>query len=278
MKTIENREIKSNLLSLYLKNNGSGRVHSKFKNGLNVQFSDSLIYISCIGTPLSAFGLNIEEQKLKQILDAANIGDVVVNKDDKLLFYTISQIISIPYKNIEQVDLKLPKIQCNNSDVSDTKLYHSLTSMKLEKSIGIELDGATGEYIELLLNSDKNNLNINSTIINFFSGRGKGLTPSGDDILIGFTLALMMFGNYESWIRVLKTEITENTTTMISVAYLRALTVGFTSEYFIQLVKLIDEEDIDVIEETIKKVKSIGHTSGNDTLFGFSLGLKFLTN
>ena len=130
----------------------------------------------------------------------------------------------------------------------------------------------------MLLNSNKHNLDINSRIISFFSGRGKGLTPSGDDILIGFTLALMTFYKYDNWISALEEGITKNPTTMISAAYLRALLEGYTSEDFIQLVKLIDEEHIDVIEETIKKVQSFGHTSGNDTLFGFSIGLRFLTS
>jgi hypothetical protein len=278
MNTNKIRETKSNLLSLYLKNHTIGKVHSKFDNGLNIQFGDSLIYIGCMGTPLSAFGLNIEKQKLKQILSSTNIGDAVVNKDDKLIFYSIYEIVNIDYKNVEQADLKLPKINCSISQVPDTKLYSYLKNMEFEKLIGIELDERTCKHTELLLSSNKLDLNMNSEIIRFFSGRGKGLTPSGDDILIGFTLALMTFDKLDNWTRALAAGITPSTTTMISVAYLKALLEGYASEYFIQLVKLLDEEDIEIIEETIKKVQSFGHTSGNDTLFGFSIGLQFLTS
>jgi hypothetical protein len=278
METNKIRETKSNLLSLYLKNHTIGKVHSKFSNGLNIQFEDSLIYIGCMGTPLSAFGLNIEEAKLKQILSSTNIGDVVVNKDDKLIFYSINKIIGIDCKDISQVDLKLPKIECRINEILDTKLNGYLKNIEFEKLIGIELDERTCKYTDLLLSSNKLDLNMNSEIISFFSGRGKGLTPSGDDLLIGFTLALMTFDKLDNWTRALSAEITPSTTTMISVAYLKALLEGYASEYFIQLVKLLDEEDIEVIEETIKKVQSFGHTSGNDTLFGFSIGLQFLTN
>jgi hypothetical protein len=278
METNKIRETKSNLLSLYLKNHTIGKVHSKFNNGLNIQFEDSLIYIGCMGTPLAAFGLNIEEEKLKQILNSTNIGDVVVNKDDKLIFYSIYKIIGIDYKAAALVDLKLPKIKCSISQVPNTKLYSYLKTIEFEKLIGIELDEITCKYVDLLLSSNKLDLNMNSEIISFFSGRGKGLTPSGDDILIGFTLAVMMFHKLDNWTRALEAGITASTTTMISVAYLKALLEGYASEYFIQLVKLLDEEDIEVIEGTIKKVQSFGHTSGNDTLFGFSIGLQFLTN
>jgi len=279
MKTNKNRGVKSNLLPLYLKNKRIGKIHSKFNKGLNVQFEDSLIYISSVEMPLAAFGLNIDEDKLRQILYSTKINDVVVNKDGKLVFYSTNEIINVDYKAIEEVNLKLPQIKCNPRDISNTKLYNYLVNIEFQKYIGIELNEITCKYIKLLLDSHKSDLDINYEIINFFSGRGKGLTPSGDDILTGFTLALMSFDNFnkfDTWIRSLKFGINKNRTTMISVAYIKALLEGYLSQNFIELVKLIDEEDRDVIERTIKKVQSFGHTSGNDTLFGFFLGLKFL--
>lgn len=279
MQTNKNRGVKSNLLPLYLKNKRIGKIHSKFNKGLNVQFEDSLIYISSVGMPLSAFGLNIDEDKLRQILYSTKINDVVVNKGGELVFYSTNEIINVDYKAIEEVNLKLPQIKCNPGDVSNTKLYNYLVNIDFQKYIGIELNEITCKYIKLLLDSHKSDSDINYEIIKFFSGRGKGLTPSGDDILTGFTLALMSFDNFnkfDTWIRSLKFGINKNRTTMISVAYIKALLEGYLSQNFIELVKLIDEEDRDVIERTIKKVQSFGHTSGNDTLFGFFLGLKFL--
>ncbi len=278
MKTSKNREAKSDLVPLYLKNHSIGKVHSKFNSGLNVQFGDSLIFISSIHYPLSAFGLNIEEEKLKQVLNSARIGDVVVNKEGRLILYTINEIIKIDYKNIENVDLKLPKICCSISHIPQTKLYNHLERIQFEQFIGIELDETTRSYINMLLNSDRSDANINSEIIKFFSGRGKGLTPSGDDILTGYTLALMLFGWFDNWIAALKLGITKDTTTMISVAYLRALLEGYASEYFIQLARLVNQKDANVIDEAIKKIQTFGHTSGNDTLFGFYIGLRFLLN
>ncbi|WML37128.1 DUF2877 domain-containing protein [Clostridium sp. OS1-26] len=277
MKRDQNREAQSNLLPLYLKNHSVGEVHSKFNSGLNVQFDNSLIYIGSIGKPLSAFGLNIKEEKLKQILNSVSTHDIVVNKDNKLFFYSIYEIISIDYKEIEKVNLKLPQIRCKLSEIPNTKLYSYLKKIEFGTLIGIELEDKTCKYVDLLMNSDKWDLNTNLEIMNFFSGRGKGLTPSGDDILIGFTLALMMFDKIYNWLEALGSVITINTTTMISVSYLKALIDGYTSEYFIELIKLIDEENIDVIEKIIKRIQSFGHTSGNDTLFGFFLGLKSLT-
>lgn len=273
-----NREVKSNLLPLYLKNHRVGKVHSKFNIGLNVQFDDALIYVGGGGSPLSSFGLNIEEEKLNAILTSVRIDDMVVNKDDKLIFYSVDGTINIYYKEIEEVDLTLPKIKCSINEIPNTGLYNYLENIEFEKCIGINLDEETSKHVDLLLNSDKADWNINVRIIRFFVGRGKGLTPSGDDILIGFTLALMMFGKFNRWRNALEAEVTRDRTTMISVAYLSALLEGYASESFIRLVKLIDGVEREKIERTIKEVQSFGHTSGNDTLFGLLLGLKFLRN
>lgn len=271
-------ERQSNLVPLYLKNHSVGKVHSKFNNGLNVQLEDVLIYVGGSVAPLSAFGLNIEEAQLKYLLESVRSGDLVVNKGDKLIFYSMYGTINIYHKNIEAVDLKLPQIKCSIKEISDTRLYKYVAIIEFEKCIGIALDEKTSKNIGLLLNSDKSDLNVNSAVIRFFAGRGKGLTPSGDDILIGFTLALMMFGKFNIWRKALEVVVTSDRTTIISVAYLRALLKGYASEQFIRLVKLLDAAEIKQIEKTIKEVQSFGHTSGSDTLFGFFVGLNFLIN
>ena len=274
----QNRGAKSNLLPLYLKNHNVGKVHSKFNKGLNIQVDDTLIYIGDTGTPLSVFGLTIEEEQIKEILNSVRIHDIVIKKDDKLIFYSIDGTIRIDYKELEVVDLKLPKIKSGIGEIRDTRLYQYLETIEFEKVIGIDIDEKTSKHMDLLLNSDKADAFINGKIISFFAGRGKGLTPSGDDILIGFTLALMMFGKFNSWRKDLEANVTSEKTTMISVAYVSALLQGYASESFIRLVKLIDDIKMENIEKTIKEIQSFGHTSGNDTLFGFLLGLKFLTN
>lgn len=278
MKINKGREAKSNLLPLYIKNHSVGKVHSKFNNGFNVQFGEHLIYISSIKASLSAFGLNIKEEVLRQLLYSVNIQDIVISKGDKLLFYSNFEIITVDYTNIEVINLTLPKINCCIDNIANTKLYRYLKRINFQEIIGIDIDDVTCKYLDLLLSSDKDNFMINSKIIRYFTGRGKGLTPSGDDILTGFTLALMMFGKFNNWTRAIQSEVTTKTTTIISTAYLNALLEGYASEQFIQLIMLIDEDTIDTIYKVVNKVQSYGHTSGNDTLFGFFLGLKFLIN
>jgi len=272
------RGAKSNLLPRYLNKHSVGSVHSKFSSGLNIQVDDVLIYIGCSGTPLSAFGLTIEKEKLVALLKLVRIDDVVVNKGDRFVFYGIDGIMNVDYQELEEVDLTLPLIQCGIHEILETKLYHYLQAIEFENVIGIKFDEKNRKYVDLLLNSNKEDVNVNARIVKFFAGRGKGLTPSGDDILMGFTLTLMMFGKFNSWRQAVAAGVTKAQTTMISVAYLSALLQGYASEHFIRLVKQIDDLEIVQIEKTIKNIQSFGHTSGHDTLFGLFVGLTFLTN
>ncbi|HAK74592.1 MAG TPA: hypothetical protein DCP36_15495, partial [Sporomusaceae bacterium] len=87
-----------------------------------------------------------------------------------------------------------------------------------------------------------------------------------------------LFGQFNAWKKALAMEVTDDKSTLISVAYLGALLAGYASEPLIRLVKLIDHTEINAIAKTITEVRSFGHTSGDDTLFGFFLGLEFLIN
>lgn len=273
------KEVKSNLIPLYLKNKKLGKIQSKFKNGFNIQFGNELVYISYVGSSLSAFGINITRDKFFVILEEIKIDDNVTYKNNNLIIYTLKEIIYLNLEQVENIDLKIPKINSSIENIEDTYLYKILDKYEFEDYIGIDLGIETKTNIELLINKDKNNNFYNSRIINFFVGRGKGLTPSGDDILTGFTMGLMAFNNngiFDKWIKDINLIITKEKTTLVSVAYLNALTIGYVSENFLELLSLIDKNDEKIICDILEKVKSYGHTSGYDTLFGFYLSLKYL--
>jgi len=275
------KEVESSLLPLCLKNKKLGKIHSKFKNGFNIQFENELVYISYVGSPLSAFGINIRKDKFIKILEEIKIDDNVTYKNNNLIIYTLNEIIYLNLEQIENMDLKIPKIKCTIENIEDTYLYKILDKYKFEDYIGIDLGIKTKTNVELLITKDKNNNFYNSKIINFFVGRGKGLTPSGDDILTGFTMGLMIFNNnelFDKWIKDINLIVTKDKTTLVSVAYLTSLTKGYVSENFLELILSIDKNSEKLVCEILDKIKSYGHTSGYDTLFGFYLSLKYLIN
>lgn len=82
-------------------------------------------------------------------------------------------------------DLDLPYIN---------KIIDQIKTFLTDKSIGIADDEKYRCYKEILTKGDINEGNFNSLIC-YFIGRGLGLTPSGDDILLGYCFGLMTLGH-----------------------------------------------------------------------------------
>ena len=103
------------------------------------------------------------------------------------------------------------------------------------------------------------------------AGLGAGLTPAGDDFLLG--------GIYATWIlhpseiaAVLTQEIAKIAaplTTSLSAAYLKAGSRGEAAAAWHDFFNALSVDDPSAIELHIAKILSIGHTSGADAFAGF---------
>jgi len=103
------------------------------------------------------------------------------------------------------------------------------------------------------------------------AGLGNGLTPAGDDFLLGAI--------YAAWIihppevsRVLAQEIANTAaplTTSLSAAWLRAGSRGEASAMWHDFFNALLMADSSTIQLQIVKLLSVGHTSGRDALAGF---------
>jgi len=103
------------------------------------------------------------------------------------------------------------------------------------------------------------------------AGLGKGLTPAGDDVLMGVLFALWVWAPRSVWIDLIVDWAAPLTTTL-SAAYLHAAAAGEATIHWHNLVA----GKADAVDEIL----SIGHSSGNDAWAGFaaafnSLGRKF---
>lgn len=109
-------------------------------------------------------------------------------------------------------------------------------------------------------------------------GLGRGLTPSGDDLLGGALMALQHWGiaDRAAALRHAIGTISDGATTPVSVSLLRAACEGFAHEYIHALFAAMDQADEAAIGLALEKVTSIGHLSGWDTLAGIALVLDTL--
>jgi len=110
-------------------------------------------------------------------------------------------------------------------------------------------------------------------------GLGNGLTPSGDDVLLGVFVALMATAKVSDQSTVdavcrTLAKLAEVHTTAVSQAWFRALHQGYVAERVgILLDHIVSGASEAKLRESTKCVLSFGATSGAETILGLLLGL-----
>lgn len=99
-------------------------------------------------------------------------------------------------------------------------------------------------------------------------GLGQGLTPAGDDFLLGILAALDLYGAATERVA-LCAALKPEKTNRISAAFLRAAADGVYGEYLLRLLQaLADSATQTELADCAVRVLQTGHTSGSDTLSG----------
>ena len=103
------------------------------------------------------------------------------------------------------------------------------------------------------------------------SGLGAGLTPEGDDFIVGVVLAAWII-HPQNVASVLAREITNVAaplTTSLSAAWIRSAGRGEAGELWHDLFNAFLSADKMAVEISIQKILGVGHTSGADALAGY---------
>ena len=103
------------------------------------------------------------------------------------------------------------------------------------------------------------------------SGLGSGLTPEGDDFIMGAVLAAWII-HPQNVASVLAYEITNAAallTTSLSAAWIKSAGRGHAGELWHDLFNAFLSADKIAVEEYKEKILGVGHTSGADALVGF---------
>lgn len=109
------------------------------------------------------------------------------------------------------------------------------------------------------------------------AGLGGGLTPSGDDVLVGTLICLTVLpGGDHRAPRGAILAATQGRTTRISAAYLASASRGEAGEAWHDLMRSLAESDRTAVESATRGVIAFGETSGADMLAGFLLAARAL--
>ena len=288
----------------------SGVIHSVFHNAFNILTSkDELITIININRPMSANTIRISEnisfidyginQGMKTNfhrtfidIEEANIHIDISSASiwDKIPIYSNNKDI------LENVFLKLDIMRTFIIDSNKTQgilallttLNDKYSSLGLLKKKEIHLDKSTIfmkdrflSFFESYIDGDIEQIDEK---VKKIVGYGAGLTPSMDDFLSGLMISRIYLYDYlnfgiDNALDFNKAMIRKiaNKTTRISEEMLKFASLGEVNEYVRDLVlSLISHIENENFIINLKKVASIGETSGIDIIAGIYIGSRIL--
>ena len=243
-----------------------------FTNAINfINLKKQLITLHRSGKGLSPMGWLLAEQDFDYVAGFVQLYSPIISSDNSLM---LSSDLKLRTDNI--VDLSVSKL-----DITQLmKITHLLPIISKDVSTG--LYGALCDYKNIIKRDEPQQL------ICYFSrwlegqpidwqnyiGKGPGLTPSSDDMLIGMLFVVHACYQVKTPRLASFFDITPDLSTLtssVSQSYLQYASQGIFSSYLKNIAnKLANNEDI--LRATFELL-TVGHHSGADTLLGIALGL-----
>lgn len=237
-------------------------VHSIFNHVINLSCSHVpyLISISHISQPLLPYGIHLMPYDFKQVQQSLKLGDQM-NLSSQQLHHDMFTIYVDSYVFDSQLVQSQPLLNKNINLFIDY-----LKTLDVTNGFGNTLkESLLDQYhpiAQLFASEDK------IMIIHHLIGRGIGLTPTGDDMLLGYCFAMSTIDTCIH--QLIKPLMYQELTTAVSQHYLYC-----ASEYRFHdlLKKLYDclaqpQLTLQQLQRCIQTILSYGHTSGCDILTG----------
>lgn len=253
-----------------------GQVHSVFQHSFNLVFGQQLLHVTDAEDFLSSFGIRIAPESFQEVKPFYQQGNVVKLTADSMIFYSRNGTQKISFDSVRPVPLELTTVPYDPQVLRT--MIAKLESFQLRPQLGLTIGAKESAFFEFLLQPDTDSRNWDQ-LTTYFVGRGQGLTPSGDDLLMGYLFVLLSYQLPAA--QQLKTALASKTerTTIVSQNYLEAMIAGYASSPFVELQqKMKPAASKAEAAQALQRILSIGETSGKDTAYGILLGLNAVKN
>lgn len=255
-------------------------VQSIFEHGINIKAKSRLLFIGTSERGELPYAIHLERPELKK-LQGIRLGDPFFYKTSGYAFVGSSYVIDVTrarrYSSllsaVELVGIRellylLEEILMRN-DWTGFDLFTRHLLFEDPSFVSGLREACTTENPEEI-----------DSALRKVMGRGKGLTPSGDDLLLGmlWVNALRKFLHAEFLDRLQLLVQKDDLTTQVSKSYLQSALEGRYHALLLSLAQALVNKDSSQMSANVVKLKKIGHTSGADMLSGIALGIDILLN
>lgn len=248
-----------------------GVVRGVYRSSLNIQTPGLLLHVGSTREQLSCLGMGVGTLQLHDLLSTSRTGDAVVFHDGALRIYDALGVSVARYDALEVVSCKVKTV----SHVALQSIFPLLRDLGLVSRMGLADERRLGEVAAALADEMVTEDGL-TRCVDYLLGRGPGLTPSGDDLLVGYGVGMWMLGRQHPFVDVVTRVLRGSRTTDVSRAYLDAMVEGYANRGYCELGDALAEGSGDVLPRILNELLLVGHTSGADGLLGFALALAFL--
>ncbi|QDP97756.1 DUF2877 domain-containing protein [Microlunatus elymi] len=232
---------------------GPDQILGRYRTGLNLLVDELVVYASA-GPISSPAGIRVDAATLARLLDGP---DLVAGIDTSAAVVVETKLAAWG-TDPEQVG----RI-CRAAVPALAKSWFTDTPEELSAR------SAIGLLCKAIHHRDQDQI---PTRLRTLLGRGIGLTPSGDDAVVGILAAAIGAGEFDdgTWcsFRSLLSKEGARLTTKVSLSTLNCAVDGQVSPALRQLIMTAAGPRADVNEEVVTAVAAHGHTSGCDALYG----------
>lgn len=245
---------KGTLVDGILHKSRSATCHSVFQNSLNIQVGHALLHVGIEGMPVIPFGIQVSASDFRLIKEDMEHKSSMQVKSYGV--YIGNRLLCTEEATLIDLSLDLPNIRY------EAERFHDILSCfsPFLTETGLPFDDVLRQQNQL------------SDVFTLCIGRGEGLTPSGDDFIVGM-LAVHHIIPFISCteITTLNHLIQQDITTDVSIAYLQAGLQGLFSS---SVKNVMDSLYSVTLRDALNQLSVSGHTSGRDTIAGIYYGLQ----
>ncbi len=249
-----------------------GRVHSVFNTSFNVLAGERLVHMGSQDALMSATGVSIAPDDMEQLLDGLRAGDIVASSEGHMRVYKRESTELLELGGAKPYNCSIPLAA---SHLSAAWAKGCLARLPLRRGCGLYRDTHARACLQVLADPNRDTSEL-LTAARYLVGRGPGLTPSGDDILMGYSCARWAFGCAGSLPGYIA-DATRAHSTEVSASYADALRRGWVSPIYRDLICAAGLRDEQAFDRAVRIIGQIGHTSGTDALLGLSIGFSYVT-